>query len=157
MADTTMTIMTVHTTVESKLSDFPTEDGQLIFVRDRHKLILDYDGKRTVYEQITELATDGARTSLLAPITGIFYFVIETAVLWTYRDQWIQITASPNDMVLSSDVEEIVNNVIQEKISNGELGSQGAISATDDGNGNVVLQVVGFSVIDDGDGNISII
>lgn len=98
MADTTTTkpILSVYATVGSKLSELAIKDGQLIFVKDKHKIALDFGGKRTVYNQIEELATDGARTSLLAPVTGLYYFVVETAVLWTYRDGWVQITTPPS-------------------------------------------------------------
>ena len=77
MADlTTTTVLSVCATVGSKLSDLTIKDGQLIFVRDKHKIALDFGGKRTFYNQIEELATEGARTSMLAPVTGLYYFVI---------------------------------------------------------------------------------
>lgn len=100
MADLTTTpILSVCATVGSKLSDLVIKDGQLIFVRDKHRIALDLGGKRTFYNQIEELATEGARTSLLAPLTGHFYFVVETAVLWTYRDGWVQVTTPPKEVV----------------------------------------------------------
>lgn len=100
MADsTTKTVLSVCATVGSKLPDLVIKDGQLTFVHDKHKIALDYGGKRTFYNQIEELATDGARTSMLAPVAGLFYFVIETAVLWTYRDGWVQITTPPKEVV----------------------------------------------------------
>ena len=100
MADlTTKPVLSVCATVGSRLSDLVIKDGQLTFVRDKHKIALDFDGKRTFYNQIEELATEGARASMLAPVTGLYYFVIETAVLWTYRDRWIQITTPPKEVV----------------------------------------------------------
>lgn len=100
MADLTTTpVLSVCATVGSKLPNLVIKDGQLIFVRDKHKIALDFDGKRTFYNQIEELATEAARTSLLAPVAGLFYFVIETAVLWTYRDSWVQLTTPPKDVV----------------------------------------------------------
>lgn len=100
MADLTMKpVLSVCATVGSKLSDLTIKDGQLTFVRDKHRIALDFGGKRTFYNQIEELATEGARTSLLAPVTGLFYFVIETAVLWTYQNGWIQITTPPREVV----------------------------------------------------------
>ena len=100
MADLTTTpVLSVCATVGSKLPDLVIKDGQLIFVRDKHKIALDFGGKRTFYNQIEELATEAARTSLLAPVAGLFYFVIETAVLWTYRDGWVQITTPPKEVV----------------------------------------------------------
>ena len=100
MADLTTTpVLSVCATVGSKLSDLTIKDGQLTFVRDKHKIALDFGGKRTFYNQIEELATEQARVSLLAPVTGLFYFVIETAVLWTYQNGWVQITTPPKEIV----------------------------------------------------------
>lgn len=100
MADLTTTpVLSVCATVGSKLSDLTIKDGQLTFVRDKHRIALDFGGKRTFYNQIEELATDGARTSMLAPVTGLFYFVIETAVLWTYQNGWVRITTPPKEIV----------------------------------------------------------
>lgn len=100
MADlTTKPVLSVCATVGSKLPDLVIKDAQLIFVQDKHKIALDFGGKRTFYNCIEELATDGARVSMLAPVTGLFYFVIETAVLWTYQNKWIQITTPPKDII----------------------------------------------------------
>lgn len=100
MADlTTKPVLSVCATVGSKLPDLVIKDGQLIFIRDKHKIALDFGGKRVFYNQIEELATDAVRTSMLAPVAGLFYFVIETAVLWTYRDKWVQITTPPKEVV----------------------------------------------------------
>lgn len=100
MADlTTKPVLSACATVGSKLPDLVIKNGQLIFVQDKHKIALDFGGKRVFYNQIEELATEGARTSMLAPVAGLFYFVIETAVLWTYRDKWIQITTPPKEVI----------------------------------------------------------
>ena len=100
MADTSMkTVLSVCATVGSKLSDLSIKDGQLIFVQDKHKIALDFGGKRVFYNQIEELATENARKSMLAPVAGLFYFVVETAVLWTYRDGWVQLTTPPREVV----------------------------------------------------------
>lgn len=100
MADlTNAPILTAYATYGSRLSDLAIRDGQLIYVQDKHKIALDFGGKRTFYNQFEELATDGARTSMLAPVAGLFYFVVETAVLWTYRDGWVQITTPPREVV----------------------------------------------------------
>lgn len=98
MADLTTTpILSVCTTIGSKVSDMAVKDGQLIFVRDKHRIALDFDGKRTFYEQIIELPTEAARSSILAPVESSYYFVLDTGVLWTYRNDWIQVTTPPKD------------------------------------------------------------
>lgn len=100
MADlTTKPVLSVCATVGSKLPNLVIKDGQLIFVQDKHKIALDFGGKRVFYNQIEELATEATRTSMLAPVAGLFYFVIETAVLWTYRDKWVQLTTPPREVV----------------------------------------------------------
>ena len=92
--------LSVIATVGSKLSSLSIQDGQLIFVRDKQKIALDLDGKRVFYNEIHELASEASRTSLLAPIAGSYYFVIDTAVLWTYRDgAWVRITTPPEEIV----------------------------------------------------------
>ena len=85
-------ILSVTTTTGSKLSDLEIRNGQLIFVRDKHKLAFDFDDKRVIYKEIIDLATEASRTSLLAPVSGCYYFVVETETLWTYRDgEWIRV------------------------------------------------------------------
>lgn len=99
MADSiTTTVLSACATVNSKISNLPLKDGQLIFIQDKQTIALDFGGKRKFYKQIEELATEEARTSMLAPVADLYYFVVETAVLWTYRDGWVQITTSPKDI-----------------------------------------------------------
>lgn len=131
MADlTSAPVLSVCTTVGSKLDDLTVTDGQLIYVRDKHKIAFDFDGKRTIYNQIEELATDAARTSMLAPVTGLYYFVIETATLWTYRDGWVQITNRSSGGGL---------NITDDGSGNVSITSSGSVSITDDGSGNVTI------------------
>lgn len=92
-------ILSAIATVGSKVKDLTIKDGQLIFVQDRHKIALDFGGKRVFYNEIHELETDASRTALLAPVTGAYYFVIDTAVLWTYRNGWVRITTPPEEIV----------------------------------------------------------
>lgn len=100
MAESTIRpVLSIYSTVGSKVSDLAINNGQLIFVRDKKKIALDFDGKRTFYNQIEELVTDSARKSMLAPVTGSYYFVIETGVLWTFQNGWVQITTPPQEIV----------------------------------------------------------
>lgn len=92
-------ILSVIATVGSKLSDLAIKNGQLIFIQDKHKIALDFGGKRVFYNEIQELESEAARTALLAPISGAYYFVIDTAVLWTYNNGWKQITTRPEDII----------------------------------------------------------
>lgn len=99
MADINTPILSAIATVSSKLPDLVIKNGQLIFVQDKQKIALDFNDKRVFYNQIIILQTDQERQTILAPISDLFYFVIDTAVLWTYSNGWIQITLSPQDVV----------------------------------------------------------
>lgn len=92
-------IISVVGTVASRLPDLPIKDAQLIFVKDKQQIALDLGGKRTFYNQINILKTEQERKDLLAPINGCFYFVVGTAVLWFYNDNWKQITTPPNNFL----------------------------------------------------------
>lgn len=113
MADNINTnpILSLCVTVASKLANLTIKDGQLIFVKDKQRLALDFNGKRTFYNQIEELSSEAERQALLAPVSGLYYFVLDTAVLWKYQDKWIQITSQPEDIVFigTDEVPEIGN------------------------------------------------
>lgn len=100
MADiTNKSILSAIATTASKLPDIAIKNGQLIFVQDKQKIALDFGNKRKFYNQIVILKIESERRALLAPVSGLFYFVVETAVLWTYQDDWIQITTPPKEVV----------------------------------------------------------
>lgn len=99
MADSaSSSVLSTIATVNSKLSDLEVKDGQLIFVQDKNTIALDFGGKRRFYKQIEELSTEDSRASLLAPVTGQYYFVVETGVMWAYQNGWVQITTTPSDV-----------------------------------------------------------
>lgn len=104
MADTNK-ILSVIATTGSKIQDLTIKNGQLIFIQDKQRIALDFNDKRVFYNQINILNTDNDRQSLLAPIDGLFYFVIETAILWTYNNsEWIKITINSEDVVFIGDI-----------------------------------------------------
>lgn len=88
----------VIATTGAKVKDIPIGNGQILFVQDRQRIVLDFNGKRTFYNQITELDTEHDREILSAPSYG-YYFCIDSACLWFYNNQWIQITDKPNEVV----------------------------------------------------------
>ena len=96
---TTKSILSVCATVASRLPDLAIKNGQLIFVQDKQMIALDHNGKRVFYNQINVLETEEERLAILAPVSGIFYFVIKTAVLWTYHGDWVQITTPPKEVL----------------------------------------------------------
>lgn len=90
----------VIATNSDRLRDLVIQNGQLIFIQDLGRIALDFKNKRKFYHQIEELDTEISRQELESPINGAFYFVIETAVLWNYRNnEWIQITGTPDEVV----------------------------------------------------------
>lgn len=101
MADTTAkTVMSLVVTTSDKVSDLVIKDGQLVFVRDIGRIALDFKKKRKFYNQIEELDTELARKNLEHPINGVYYFVVDKAVLWTYcNNEWKQITTPPDEIV----------------------------------------------------------
>ena len=100
MADiATKTVLSVCATTISRLPELVIKNGQLIFIQDKHRIAFDFGGKRTFYNQIEELATDEERIALTEPVSGSYYFVINTAVFWTYQDRWIPLTTSPEEIV----------------------------------------------------------
>lgn len=90
--------MSVVVTTSEKLSSLLIKNGQIVFVKDKRRIALDWNDKRTFYNQITELETDYERISTSSPSNG-YYFVIDTAILWRYDNGWTQITTKPDDIV----------------------------------------------------------
>lgn len=104
MADTKSILNLVVADKSSKLSDFAIGHQQIIFLQDKRKIALDYNGKRTFYNQIEILQTEAEREELTDPQQGLFYFVIGTATLWFYDTVWIRITTPPQEIVFIGDV-----------------------------------------------------
>lgn len=99
MADTTTRqILSLVATSSSKIRDLVIKDGQLIFIQDLGRIAFDFKGKRVFYNQIVELDTEADRLALESPLGG-YYFVIDSACLWFYKDEWIQITEKPQEIV----------------------------------------------------------
>lgn len=99
MADTTTKpIMSLIATSSSKIRDLVIKDAQLIFLQDVGRIAFDFKGKRVFYNQIVELNTEAERLALTSPLSG-YYFVIDEAILWFYKDEWIQITEKPQEVI----------------------------------------------------------
>lgn len=99
MADATANIgLKLIATTSSKIRDLVIKDGQLIFIQDLGRIAADFKGQRIFYNQIVELGTEMERLSLDSPLSG-YYFVIDSACLWFYQDEWIQITEKPQEVI----------------------------------------------------------
>lgn len=101
MADTTTKqVLSVVATTSERIKDLVIKNGQLIFIQDAGIIAFDFKNKRKFYNQIEELDTELTRKELESPVNGVYYFIIETAVLWTYRNNnWVQITTKPKEIV----------------------------------------------------------
>lgn len=97
MVENKKTMLKVVATVHERLKELPIQNGQLIFVQDRAKIALDFKNKRIFYRSIITIDTDIERENLEEPVEGSFYFVVDTAILWTYQQKWIQITGNSYD------------------------------------------------------------
>ena len=99
MADTTKkSVLSLVATKSSKIKDLVIKNGQLVFIQDLGRIAFDFNDTRVFYNQIAELNTDSERLALDSPLNG-YYFVIDTGVLWSYKDGWIQITDRPQEVV----------------------------------------------------------
>lgn len=99
MADvTTKSVMSLVATSSSRIRDLVIKDGQLIFIQDIGRIAFDFKGKRVFYNQIVELETEADRLALEQPLDG-YYFIIDTACLWMYKNGWIQITEKPQEIL----------------------------------------------------------
>lgn len=107
-----------------KLSDLAIGHRQIIFIKDKKKIALDYNGERTFYNHIELLQTENERKEMTSPVDGLFYFVIGTASLWFYEKKWICVTAPPQEIVFigTSFPELGSENTLYVKKKNGEEG-----------------------------------
>lgn len=137
MANSTMTsVLSLVATVNSKLPGLEIKDGQMIFVQDKHAIALDFGGVRKLYTQIEELATEDVRTALLAPVTGRYYFVVDTGVLWTYQAGWVQITTPPSTVIEYAD--SVANKALEDaKVYTDAVAAR--ITGSIDSDGNYVV------------------
>ena len=84
-------------TTASKIDELPIVNGQFILIKDINTIAVDMNDKRTKYEQIITLASDSDRSSILAPVNGVFYFVVETNSMWLV-DKSLQNKVIPMEM-----------------------------------------------------------
>lgn len=119
MADATnntKSVMSLIATSSSRIRDLVIKDGQLIFIQDLGRIAFDFKGKRVFYNQIVELETEAERLDLEQPLDG-YYFVIDSACLWLYKNGWVQITEKPQEILFVG-------------VELPQLGQQGKLYAT---------------------------
>ena len=91
-------VLSLIATSSNKIRSLPIKNGQLVFIQDLGRIAFDFNDKRVFYNQIVELNTEAERLTLTSPLSG-YYFVIDTGVFWFYKDEWIQITEKPKEVV----------------------------------------------------------
>ena len=89
-------VLRVISTTEDRLQELPIAFGQMIFVKDSRRILLDTE-IRNEYNQIIVLQTETQRENII-PVSA-FYFVNETKVLWRYDDGWFSLTTPPSESV----------------------------------------------------------
>lgn len=92
-------VLSVCATRSDRLPELPIKNGQLIFIQDKCRIAFDYGDKRKFYNQIELLEADYERVNLEDPVNGHFYFVVDTAVLWFYQNDWVQLTTAPEEII----------------------------------------------------------
>ena len=98
MSTNTNNVLSLVATTASRVRELPIKDCQLVMIRDIGRIAFDFKGQRTFYNQIVELEKDEDRLALESPSNG-YYFVIDKATFWAYKDGWIQITSEPQEIV----------------------------------------------------------
>jgi len=91
-------MMSIIATTSERISDLVIKNGQLIFIHDMGRIALDYNNKRTFYNQVIELETEQDRLTI-EPNNGKYYFVIETGIFWRYFNEWKPLTHNSEDVV----------------------------------------------------------
>lgn len=94
-----------HLSSSSKINSIDVSTGNLIFCEDTKTIYFDGADGRTEYRQIITLATEEIRQATAA-IRGAFYFVKETLILWTYDEDWIQVTEQPDPQIIFDDTKD---------------------------------------------------
>lgn len=103
-------IISLIATTSERLSDLAIKNAQLIFVKDKHKIALDLNEKRTFYNDITLIETESDRKELSSPINDCFYFVVGTGAFWFYKNGWVQLTTPPEQILfIGTDFPELGN------------------------------------------------
>lgn len=80
---------------KAALQQTAINNGSVYFIEDTKELFFDFDSQRVEVKDILTLDTDSERTSILFAPLNKFYFVLETGILWFYKDgTWYQVSGS---------------------------------------------------------------
>ena len=97
-----MASMKFIATTSDKIKSINFAPGQMIFSQDDRVIYLDTT-ERISYQAILIVSTEAERVAIQSPVNG-FYFVEETCVLWSCKNQtWVQVTVTPHEQLIFSD------------------------------------------------------
>ena len=112
MSNTNIRFSVVHTN-KTTLENTVVSNGSVYFVEDTKELFYDFDSKRVGVKDILILEKESERTSILFTPLNKFYFVLETQILWLYKDgSWYKITAD-NTLVDNITIRYNSSNALQ--------------------------------------------
>ena len=89
-----ITLIKFYDVTESALANSPYEAESMYFCRDTGKIYVDSikEGARVLMSsEITVLATENDRTSMLAPVPTKLYVIIESGSIYFYSGGWIKL------------------------------------------------------------------
>ena len=97
MLDTNIQFVAVNTN-KSTLQSTPITNGKVYFVSDTKELFYDFGTVRNEVKDILILEKEAERTDILFAPLNKFYFVLETKILWVYKDgAWYQVSYDMNN------------------------------------------------------------
>lgn len=92
--------ITVIATIYDKISTIAPTDGQIIIATDRGLVCIDNGGERSFMHGIECINWDAERLRKTDPVENKIYFVLDTAIFWTYQGgEWKQLTHKPEEVV----------------------------------------------------------
>lgn len=105
----TNTRVTIVKSNKSLLESTPVNNGAVYFIQDTKELFFDFESTRTEIKDILTLAADDERTSILFVPLNKFYFVLDTQVLWFYKDgTWYQVTSDLSNYYTKNEINDLL-------------------------------------------------
>lgn len=97
---------------KASLQNVDITNGNVYFVQDTKELFYDFNSVRTEIKDILMLEKEADRTSILFAPLNKFYFVLETKLLWLYKDgEWYQVSYDMNNYY----TKEIIDDLLAQK------------------------------------------
>ena len=106
--DTNIRVELVKTN-KSLLGETEITNGCVWFVDDTKELFFDFDSKRSEVKDILVLQQEAERTSILFAPLNKFYFVLETQVLWFYKDgSWYKVSPDLSVFYTKAEIDSLI-------------------------------------------------